>query len=43
MHLSRAPGGGDDIEAMLAFLREQKLFRETKIAQMEEAYRSEQE
>lgn len=41
--LGDAPGGGNDIEAMIAFIRAAKPFREAKLARMEQAYREEQE
>ena len=37
------PGGGNDVEAMLIFLRSTGRLRSTKIDRMEEAYRAEQE
>ncbi|MBO9126930.1 MULTISPECIES: DUF6634 family protein [unclassified Rhizobium] len=36
-----APGGGDDIEEMIAFLGKEKLFRERKLVRMVNAYREE--
>lgn len=39
MPLGSAPGGGDDIEAMIAFIREERPFREQKLARMVAAYR----
>ncbi|SEI18545.1 hypothetical protein SAMN05216228_104026 [Rhizobium tibeticum] len=41
--LGDAPGGGNDIDAMIAFIREEKPFREQKLTRMEHAYREEQE
>ncbi len=41
MPLGEAPGGGDDVEEMIAFIREEKPFREQKLERMVNAYRDE--
>ncbi|NTG27189.1 hypothetical protein G6L08_08520 [Agrobacterium rhizogenes] len=38
-----APGGGDDIDAMLAYLRRTGRIRQSKIDHLEKAYRAEQD
>lgn len=40
--LGEAPGGGNDIDAMIAFIREEKPLREQKLTRMEHGYRAEQ-
>ncbi|MDM9622965.1 MULTISPECIES: DUF6634 family protein [unclassified Rhizobium] len=43
MPLGDAPGGGNDVEEMIAFIQSEKPFHEQKLARMVSAYRAEQE